>query len=437
MAAVSDSTVVQLFKNVYGDLTDLLPQDYPLARDIPFSQKMKVGAKYIEAIIVTNESGITISASSDAFELNSAVAGVVKQVEVEPFLTVLPSVVPWSTISRSAGGGERAFYDATKFIVKNNLTSHQKFQEIFRLYGRADQLLGYVSYATAYYRGVSFTQGTGTLNGITFTNGVNVAQKAILFAPGYFGAGIWTGLEGVNLCEVDSSGVIVAEGKLVSVNTAYGYITVDFVPTAASSVTSNRLCFKGMQDAQDYIGMDKILTTNGVLFGVDTQKYSLWKGNVYDCQNQQFTLPRLQEAIANMVNRSGMEGDMTVYLNPRSWATLCSTEAGLRVYDKSYDPKKGENGFDSLEFHAQTGRVRIFPHRMVMEGRAYGISVPTWSRSGSAEVGFSIPGMGQDVIFPTPNQAGYCFRSFSDQFLFCHKPAWNIAFIGINDESSV
>ena len=39
MASVSTNEVVNLFKKVYGDLTDLLPEDYLLAKDIAFSAK--------------------------------------------------------------------------------------------------------------------------------------------------------------------------------------------------------------------------------------------------------------------------------------------------------------------------------------------------------------------------------------------------------------
>ncbi len=437
MASVSNGDVINLFKRVYGDLTNLLPQDYPLAKDIPFSQKMKVGEKYVEAVVLTNESGITLSATTDAFELNPSIAGVIKQTEVTPYISVLPSIVPWGVMSRTAGGGERAFYDATKFIVKNNLTSHGKFQEIFRLYGQADLLLGSVSYFTGTYRGVSFTNGTGTLNSIAFTNGINAASKAILFSPGQFAAGIWVGLEGVMVNEVTTAGVVVASGKLVSVNTQNGYITVDFTPIGSPSVGSpNLICFQGMQSAQDYIGIQKILSTTGVLFGINTQSYSLWQGNVFDCQSQKLTLGRFQEAVANMVNRGGMEGDLAVYCNPRTWATLSTTEAGLRVYDSSYKPKEAENGFDSITFYTQTGKATFMPHRMVKEGDCFALSLPTWSRSGSAEVSFQVPGMGQDVIFPLSNQAGYAFRSYSDQYVFCHKPAWNLYFKNINDESA-
>lgn len=438
MASVSNGDVLNLFKRVYGDLTNLLPQDYPLAKDIPFSQKMKVGEKYVEAVVLTNESGITLSATTEAFELNPSIAGVIKQTDVTPYISVLPSVVPWGVMSRTAGGGERAFFDATKFIIKNNLTSHGKFQEIFRLYGQAEQLLGYTSYYTGTYRGVSFTNGSGTLDGITFTNGVNTASKKILCAPGYFAAGIWVGLEGVMINQVSTTGSILASGKLTGVNTGYGYITVDFTPVAATTTTSTRLCFQGMQAAQDYAGIDKILSTTGTLFGIPTSQYSLWQGNVYDVAGQKLTLGKFQAAVADMVNRGGMEGDINVYVNPRTWGTLATTEAGLRVYDKSYNSKEADNGFDSITFYTQTGKATFIPHRMVMEGRAYALAMSTWSRSGSSEVSFTVPGSpAGELIFPMPNQAGYCFRSFSDQYVFCHKPSWNLMFRGINDESAV
>lgn len=442
MASISNGDVINLFKTVYGDLTDLQPEDYILAKDIPFNQKMKVGEKYVEAVVLTAETGITLSSTTDAFELNPSIAGVIKQAEVTPYISVLPSIVPWGVMSRTAGGGEKAFYDATKFIVRNNLKSHGKFQEIFRLYGQSDALLGYVSYATATYRGAAFVAGTGTLtvNGssVTFTNGINAANKMILFAPGSFAAGIWTGMENVQVNEVNSAGVVVASGNLVSVDTEQGVIEVDFTPTAASAASgsgSMRLCFNGMQSAQDYIGVQKILSTTGNLFGISTSAYSYWKGATANLAQTKLTLPKFQIAVANMVNRGGMEGDLKVLVNPRTWSNLASTEAGLRVYDQSYKKSEADNGFESITFYTQAGKAEFVPHRFVKEGDAFAMHLPTWSRSGSAEVSFTIPGIGQEVIFPLQNQAGYAFRSYSDQYVFCHKPADNLYFYGINDEA--
>jgi hypothetical protein len=445
MSQAATVSTLQLFKNNYGKIVEkMLPVEMPLQKDIPFNQKQKVGANYIEAICLTNETGWTLSASADLFDLNPAISGVVKDATVGAYISVLPSVLPWGIASRTAGGDDVAFYDATKYVVKNNLRSHMSLQETLRLYGQAAALLGYVSYATATYRGASFVVGTGTLtlkdlSTLTFTNGVNTSSKAILFAPGQFASGIWVGREGVKLNQVDSTGAVVASGKLVSVNSELGYITVDFVPvaaTAASGSGSYRICFQGMENAQDYPGIQNILSNTGTLFGINTAAYSLWQGNVANLQSSKLTLAKYNAAVADAVNHGGVQGEMTCYLNPRSFSTLTSSAAGYRMLDSSYKESSFENGFETIRFYSQNGVSTFVSHRMVKEGDAFALYLPSWSRSGSSEVSFSVPGMNKDIIFPLESQAGYCFRSFSDQYIFCDMPCWNIYFQNINDESS-
>ena len=444
MSQISNAQVLNLFKKVYGNLQDLLPEDYAIAKDIPFSEKQKVGEKYVEGVVLTCEVGITFGGSQmEAFEINPAIAGAVRQAEVEPYTTVLPSVIPWGVISRTAGGGEKAFFDATKHIVKNNLKSHGKFLEIVRLYGQSPDLLGYVSYATATYRGVSFTNGGGTLpsNGsnVTFVGGVSASDKAILFAPGTFAAGMWVGMEKVIVEQVDSTDNVVASGQLTGVDALQGIIYVDYTPvaaTAASGAGSIRLAFKGMAKKKEAIGIDAILRNQATLFGIPTSEFALWKGNNLDLGAVKFTLPRFQNGVATAVNRGGLDGDLCVYVNPRTWATMISTESGLREYDSSYKSKGAETGFESITFYHQTGKAEIKAHRLTKEGEAYGMHLPDWSRSGSAEVSFKVPGLDKDIIFPLENQAAQAFRSFSDQYIFCHAPAKSIRWSGINDEAS-
>lgn len=447
MSQVSTSDVVNIFKRVYGEVNDLLPEDYPLAKEIPFSQKQKVGEKYLEAVVLTNENGWTLGGSGmDAFEINPAVAGAVKQAEVTPYISVLASVVPWGVLSRSAGGGDKAFLDGTKHIVKNNLKSHGKLLEILRIYGQSDALLGYVSYATATYRGVSFTNGGGalTINGtsVTFTAGVNTSSKWILFAPGEFAAGIWVGSEGAIVQQVNASGVVVGEGSLLEVDAEKGAIRVDFTPTAASSTTSHRICFKGMADSKDMVGINKIMTTSGTVFGVSNSTYSIWKGTSIALSSAKFTFAALQNGVAAAVNRAGLggegegSGDLDVYVNPRTWSTMLTTEAGTRHYDSSYSPSKAENGAEALVFHHQAGKATIKTHRMLKEGHVMALHKPDWSRSGSAEISFKVPGIDKEIIFPLENQAAMAFRSFADQYVFCNAPAKSIFWTGVNDEAT-
>lgn len=448
MSSISNNQAIELFKEVYGEMHDIVPDDQILGNLIGWSADKKVGEKFVEDVVLGAEVGISLGGTGqDAFEISSAIAGNVRQTEVTPYVSILPSILPFATISRSASGDKVAFMNATKFIVKNNLKSHNKFLEIFRIHGQSPALLGYVSYYTGTYRGQSFTNGTGTINGVTFTNGINAASKLILVNKGYFASGIWIGMKGVKVKQVDSTGAVVASGKLVSVQSKWGYIEVDFTPIAPSAAPSIdpttissgtlRLCFDKMETQQEMIGVRKILNTNGVLFGINNAVFELFRGSTGYFNDKKVTLDRTQEVVADAVNGSGLEGDLEVLVNPRSWKTFASTEAGLRVYDQSYKPQSAQNGFRDLEFYTQTGKLTVKAHRMVFEGDMVILKSDTWSRSGSAELGFKVPGMESsgDLIRPLENQAGFQFKSYADQYIFTYAPAQNIYVTGINDES--
>lgn len=444
--SVSDGNVLELFKKVYGSITDIQPNDFKFARLFPFEASKRVGEEFRQALILTAETGITLGGSDmDAFDILPPVAGSVKQTSIKPYATVLASVIPWGVLSRAAADNDpRSFMDATKFIVKNNLKSHNKFLEILRIHGQSSKMLGRVSYATATYRGVSLTAGAGTINGVAFaTGGVNTSAKAILLAPGDFAAGIWVGMEGMNVCEVDANNAIVAEGKLIGVDAEYGFIYVDFVPVAASSTTSHRLCIKGMEESKEAIGMRQILTTtSGNLFGIPVANYSLFKPVSVNCNSEKFSFVKFSVGVGQAINRGGLgdgaegDGDLEIFVNPRTWATLINTEAGRRQYDDSYKSTEAENGQEAIVFHTEAGRAAIMSHRMMMEGDAAAVSKGTWIRSGSTEISFKVPGSTKDLIFPLENQAGMAFRSFSDQYMLCMQPSKNIWFYGINDESN-
>lgn len=437
---VSNSTVLELFKKCYGDIHDLIPDGNPILDMIPFSEGQKVGDEFKESVVLTAETGWTLGGSAgDVFDIQPARAGTVKQTAVSPYVTVLSSILPWSVISRSAGGGEKAFKAATKHLVQNNIKSHNNLIESLALYGQATALLGYVSYATATYRGVSFTNGGGALtsNGssVTFTAGVAATEKAILLAPGQFAAGLWVGREGAQVNQVNSSGVIVASGSLLGVDSDNGILYVDFAPVAASSTTSHRLCFDKQESAGEMIGMNKILANTGSLFGISASTYSLWKATQYNAAGL-LTFNKMQLAAAQAMNRAGLDGEIEWKVNPRSFANLVNAEAARRQYDSSYGPSKMDNGAEEIEFWYAGGRMTVKGCRSIKEGEAYGLVKDSWVRSGSAQVGFKVPGMDKDLIFPLENSSAFGYRSYSDQYLFCRAPAQNILMTGINDEAA-
>lgn len=434
---VSNGTVLNIFKKTYGDTTNLVPEGFPLLDMIKFTPKSKTGESYNEAVILTGENGWTLGGTAaDLFEINPAKAGAVKQASITPYVSLLSTVVPWSVLSRSAGGGDVAFKDGTKHLVYNNLKSHMSLLNDVAYYGQSPELLGYVSYATATYRGVSLTTGTGTVGGVAFTTGVSTSAKAILMAPGQFASGIWIGKEGATINQVDASGVVVASGSLVSIDSENGILYVDFTPVAASSATSHRICFDGMENGKEMIGVHKILTNTGTLFGVPAAQFSLWKGSTSAAGQKLLTFGRLQKAAAQAMNRGGLGEDVEVKVNPRTFATMINDQAAARDYDHSYGPAKYENGAKAIEFYYAGGKMTVEGDRKVKEGHAFGLVKADWVRGGSAEISLNVPGVDKPIIFPLENHSGHMFRSFSDQYLFCRRPAAQFFISGIDDESA-
>ena len=64
------------------------------------------------------EHGVTFADDTEgAFALNPPVAGQIKDAALRGYQLLLRSVMSYSAASRALGPGERAFEDATKFLV--------------------------------------------------------------------------------------------------------------------------------------------------------------------------------------------------------------------------------------------------------------------------------------------------------------------------------
>lgn len=429
------------FKKHYGELGNIIPKGFLGQEAIKMSKQAKVGASYDIALVLTREGGLTLGGSSGGVvTLNSATAGAVSQASVQSYESMLPSYIPFAVMNRG-DGGEESFVKNTSLVVKNNIMSHQDYLESILWYGQSASKLGYVSYATATYRGVSFTNGGGalSLNGssVTLTAGVNTTSKWILLAPGQFASGSFCARVGTPIQQcVTSSNAIVGSGTITAVDSSMGAVKVSFTPTAASAAGSHYLCFPGMEQSLEAAGVQKILSNTGSLFGIDASIYELWRGTQYDCASTKLTFAHLQAAQARAVNQ-GLDGDLDFYVNPRSFSTLATDQAALRHYDSSYKSAKGENGFAELEYVGQAGVMKIIPHRYIKEGDAFGMSIKDWMRPGAQEISMKVNGAdGDSLISLLENQNAYRFMSYQDSALLCVAPCKSIYMYGINDESA-
>lgn len=402
-------TLNGLFKEAYADKLELLiPDGVKLYNDIKFMGKDKQpGNLYHQPVILGLEHGVTFASSDeDAFNLNAPVAGQIKDAQVKGNPLVLRSLLGYVAASRAALGGEKAFMDATKFLVANMLRSVVKKLEIELLYGQ----MGYAVVSTA----------VGTVVTIVMAE----------WAPG-----IWAGAEGMPIEIRDSTGATSrGEFTVASVDLTARTVTLTSSAQAAGVGSGDIVWHKGAY-GNEFAGIHKILTNTSTLFNIDASRFNLWKGNSFSCSSAALTFNKLQLAVTRAIEK-GLDGKVMVLVNPKAWANMLNDQAALRRYDSSYSPVKMENGGRELLFHGQNGEMSIKPSIYVKEGYAYMLSIEDWFRVGSTDVTFKRPGQGEEFFRDLENSAAYELRLYTDQALFCMAPGKNVLLTDITNATS-
>lgn len=393
-------TLNGLFKETYADkLEELIPDGVKLLNKIKFMSKDKQpGNLYHQPVILGMEHGVTFAGSDeDAFNLNAPVAGTIKDAQVRGNPLVLRSLLGYVAASRAANGGQKAFMDATKFLVANMLRSMAKKLEIEMLYGQ---------------------MGYGVVSA--------VSTAVVTITTAEWAPGIWAGAENMPIEIRDTTGATSrGEFTVKSVDMDARTITLTTSAAAASVVATDVIWHKGAY-GNEFPGIHKILSiSTGTLFNIDVATYNLFRGNVYGAGSAALSFTKLNQAAARAVEK-GLDGDLYCLCNPRGWANMMNDQAALRKYDGSYSSAKAENGMKSIVFHSQNGTIEIEPSIYVKEGFAYLLSTGDWYRVGSTDMTFKQPGQGDEYFRHLESSAAYELRLFTDQAIFCHAPGRNV-----------
>ncbi len=402
MAANNNLTTLNgLFKEVYASkLENLIPDGVKLLNMIPFvSKQYQEGSLYHQPVVLGLEHGVTYSTGGDAFTLNAAIAGQIKDAQVQGAQLVLRSILSYTAAARSVGGGTKAFEDATKFLVGNMLRSVARKLELELFYGQV---------------------GIGQIA----TSGVNAL--VITIATAEWSPGAWVGAENMPINFRTSGGTDHGSTTVTSVDMSAQTITV---ASAASAADGDSIYVDGSY-GNEFAGVHKILTNTGTLFNISASSYTLWAGNTFSCGNAALSFTKIQSALSRAVEK-GLDGEVVLLVNPRTWANLLTDQAALRKYDSSYKSSEAENGSESIKFHSQNGTIEIMPSIFVKQGYAYMLCKDEWIRVGSTDITFKRPGQGEEFFRDLENAAGYELRAFTDQAPFCSAPGKQVLLTGI------
>jgi hypothetical protein len=387
---------------VYADkIENLIPEGTKFMQKVPFSaRKKELGSLYHQPVVLGLEHGITYAGpTDDAFSLDDAISGVIRDASVQGSQMMLRSRLGIAAASRAAGGEPKAFESATKFLVRNMLRSMARRVEVGLFYGG---------------------MGIGTISNVT---GLVLTITTAEWAPG-----IWAGAEKMKVDIYDATSTTLrGTAEVASVDMDARTVSVVAVP--GGTVATDVIYFKSAK-GNEAAGIHKILTNTGTLFGISAASYNLWKGNELDLSSNPLSFARVQDAIARAVEK-GLDSDVMVMVNTRTWSDLLTEQAALRQYDSSYKSSNADAGHQEITFYGQNGKVEIVPSIFVKEGYAYVLCLDELLRIGSTDVTFKRPDQGDTFFRELENAAGYELRAYSDQALLCFSPGKNTLIKGI------
>lgn len=425
----TSSQLTGLFKQVYGkEIENLIPESAKVIKMVPFAERDKLGDKYNQPVILTTEQGVTYASADDtsAFDLESPVSMGTKNAEVKGAQMLLRSAISYELASK-ATSSEKAFVGAVDLVIDNMLESISKRLEVGLIHGQ---------------------RGIGHVATEKFDATTNSAVFEV--SAGSWASGIWAGSEGVRLTiiadfggdNVDPYGAS-ADIVVTKVDNELRQITVSGDATGLAAIaTANAtqeltVFYKGTVTGSEstfqfveMAGLGKIFTNTGTLFNINASQYQLWKGNTYDAAGQ-LTMGKVLSAVGKAIDR-GLNEDVVLLVNPKTWADLATELAALRVFDGSYSATEGDNGFKSIKYYGQNGVIEVISHNIVKEGEAYIFPPKRLKRIGTTDVTFGdFVGKSDEIFLHIPNKAGLEMRCYSNQSLFVETPARCVLITGI------
>jgi hypothetical protein len=392
------------FKEVYGDLHNVIPDTAKLMKMIPYKPKAKIGNEYVEAVKLTHEHGVTYSQSDNnagaLVTLTTPVPLTLLDAKVTSSAMLLRAQIGYDAFARAEGGDKVAFKDASELVVEDLLESITKRLEISLLYG-------------------SSPTGVGGIPQNGFTN--TTTAFTIVLSPAQWATGVWVGSENAHIdvyhgsTKMDPTADMIITAIDVDNYTISGTMNAADAGTLTTYVGSNAdafIVFSGSY-GNEMIGLDAAVLSASTLWNI-ANTYALWKANVYSSSSANLTMGKLQSAIQKAVQK-GLDGDVNVVVNPATWATLNTDIAALRRFVE--DSTEGELGVESIKYLYSGGKMDIVSYNLVKEGECFILPKKGVNRIGAADIGFKLPG-GDNGFLHVPDRMGYEFRLFSSQAFF-------------------
>jgi hypothetical protein len=382
-------------------LPNLIPEVAKIQKLIPFSEKEKLGSKFVVGVRLAYPNGFTHAkgdGTAGAFSLNDAKAGTQKNAEMDPYQILLRDQMSYEDAGKAVKG-ERSFVNGTEFFYEGLQLSARKRLETMLLYGG---------------------MGIGTVG--TYTSG----DPSVVITTAQWAPQIWAGLEGAEI-DVHQSTTSTVRGTVTIAGVDIENKKITLSGTVTGCAAGDVIRVKGGY-GNELLGIHYIQNNTGSLFGIDAATYSLWKGTSHAVGGA-FSFGALKKGISKAVGK-GLYGKIDLFLNPGAWDDLQTSIEALRVTSEK-DVRKVSIGTEEIEYRSQNGVTVVHSHPMVKEGFGHAVFTPGWRRVGSVDLELGAPGFGGTPWFHLQSKAGVEARIYTNQGIISETPAQNILFTGI------
>ena len=407
------SSLTGFFYEIYDKIVDPIPTMSKFMAKVPYKGgALEIGNKLHVNVIVSDEAGFTYAArDAGAFSVNPGVSFQTQDAQVDAFQLLLQGSVDYESAAR-ASSSRKAFLELVGKKLQVMVASTKRRYETELLYGQSTTVLGLVE-----------TNSTPTIV-------ITAAEYAPMMWQGKVG-------QSVDIWATDRT---TLRGTFVIASTNLAARSITFTSSTAGVAPTDILTWHGSYSANlatplTCAGAFAIARNTGTLFNINAANYDVWAGNEWNVSSKKLTFAIIMNGLAVLSNR-GLDGDATLWVSPLTWATLNTDQAALRRYGA--EVTKMANGAKAITFHYMTGAVQIIGHGMIKQGYALLTEDSKWKRIGAQDFSFKTPGLeeGKDIFWHDPSKAGFSYRYYGAQALFCEMPSHQLVFYGIDNASS-
>lgn len=415
MSAVPNttSTLDGLFKIVYGEgPVKVVPEVAVIQKKVKFSSAERIGKSYNFPVILTNEAGVTyLAAGAGVSTLNDAIAATLKEASVDANQIIIRGQMDYEAAAKAVAS-QAAFKNASELLVENLMETGARRLEIAFLYGQS-------------------STGLGTAD--SSVNSDTTTTVVLMLASGW-APGIWAGAEGalINFYAVSNDALISSGADAVftvkSVDFSTRKLTITGTTTGISALDTalgSGDCYihwKGARTVEP-VGLQKIITNTGSLFGIDASVYSLWTGSTFSFSSAAATTAKLLNMAGMAVSKGGLMEEADILLSPKTYMNIAGTMTDLRRQNGGFKETEGMAGFESITLMGPNGRLNITPHPMMKEGEAMLVPFKRVKRIGSQEFSFETPGRKGELFLHVPDKNAYELRLYGAQAVIVTTPA--------------